>query len=146
VQLDAERRVQVDAGIRPTADSTIIDLQTLTARLGPDRWSLRRPTSVAIGDAYRVEDLLLESGAQRIEASGVVAPTGTQAFDAAFEQVRLRGIAPLLGLSGLGGAQRGASGSPERPPPRSSTAPSTSTCGPKTAGSGPFSWTWATKI
>ncbi len=107
VQLDAKRRVQVDAGIRPTADSTIIDLQTLTARLGPDRWSLRRPTSIAIGDAYRVEDLLLESGAQRIEASGVVAPTGTQAFDTTFEQVRLRGIAPLLGLSGLGGAATG---------------------------------------
>ena len=107
VQLDSKRHVQFDTGIRPTADSTRIDVRTLTARLGPDRWSLRRPTTITIGDAYRVEDLLLESGAQRIEASGVVDPTGPQAFGTTFEQVRLRGIAPLLGLSGLGGAATG---------------------------------------
>ncbi len=107
MKLDAERRVRVDTGIRATGDSTTIDLRTLTAQLGPDQWTLPRPTSITIGDAYRVEDLLLESGAQRIEAHGVVAPTGTQAFDTTFEQVRLRGIAPLLGLSGLGGAATG---------------------------------------
>ena len=106
-QLDSERRVQFDTNIRPTADSTTIDLQTLTARLGPDQWALRRPTSITIGDAYRVGDLALESGTQRIEASGVVDPSGTQEFNTTFEQVRLRGIAPLLGLSGLGGAATG---------------------------------------
>ena len=107
VKLDSDRRVQADTHIRPTADSTTLELRRLTARLGPDQWSLRRPASITIGTAYRMDALLLESGAQRIEADGVVAPTGTQDFTAAFEQVRLRGIAPLLGLSGLGGSATG---------------------------------------
>lgn len=107
VRFDSERRLQLESGIRPTADSTEIDVRRLTARLGPDQWSLRQPTSVTIGAAYRVSDLRLESGKQRIEANGVVDPTGTQDFSATLEHVRLRGIAPLMGLSGLDGAATG---------------------------------------
>ncbi len=107
VQLDPKRRVQLDTDIRPTADSTEIEIRRLTARLGPDQWSLRRPTSITIGASYRVDDLLLESGAQRIEANGIVDPNGTQDFTAALEQVRLRGVAPLMGLSGLDGSATG---------------------------------------
>ncbi|WP_233993977.1 translocation/assembly module TamB [Salinibacter altiplanensis] len=107
VQLGSDRRIQLGTSLQPAADSTTISVHRLTAQLGPDRWSLRRPTSVAIGDAYRLDTLLLESDKQRIEAQGVVAPSGTQDFNATLEQVRLRGIAPLLGLSGLDGVATG---------------------------------------
>ena len=107
VQLDPERRIEVETGIQPTADSTVVRVQQLDARLGPDRWALRQPTTITIGPTYQVDDLLLESGDQRIEADGVVDPNGSQDFRADLQEVRLRGIAPLLGLSGLDGTATG---------------------------------------
>ena len=107
VQLDPERRVDLEAGIRPTADSTVVQVRQFNARLGPDRWALRQPTSITIGRTYEVDDLLLESGSQRIAADGFVNPDGAQDFRADLQEVRLRGIAPLLGLSGLDGTATG---------------------------------------
>jgi len=107
VQLDPERRFEFQTGIQPRGDSTVVQVRQFNARLGPDQWALRETTSISIGQRYRVDELLLESDAQRIEADGVVNPNGSQDFRADLKEVRLRGIAPLFGLSGLDGTATG---------------------------------------
>ncbi|MFB6272408.1 MAG: translocation/assembly module TamB domain-containing protein [Salinibacter sp.] len=107
VKLDAKHRLSLNTSFRPTADPLAIHLHQLNARMGPDRWSLRRETTLTIGAAYRIDEFLLESGVQRIKADGVVNPRGRQDLRVVADSVRLGGIAPLLGLSGLGGTASG---------------------------------------
>ena len=107
MELDSGHEARLKTSFQPTAEPLSIHLHQLTARLGPDQWSLARETSLRIGDAYRVDDLRLESGAQYIEVDGIVDPSGSQDFRASLEQVRLGGFAPLLGLSGLDGTATG---------------------------------------
>ena len=107
VQLDPTHQARLETTFRPTADPLRIQLRDFSARLGPDRWSLLQATSLTIGTAYKVDNLRLESGSQRIEVDGVVHPDSTQDFRTALTDVRLGGIAPLLGLSGLDGRATG---------------------------------------
>ena len=107
VEMDATHRVALRTSFQPTAEPLTLRLHELTARMGPDKWALQQETALTIGPSYRIDQLLLESGAQRIEANGVVDPSGPQDFQVVVEQVRLGGFAPLFGLSGLGGTATG---------------------------------------
>lgn len=107
VQLAPKRKARLQTSFQPAADTMDVRVHQFTARLGPDHWSLRRETTLRIGQTYRVDALLLESESQRIEVDGIVDPSGTQDFRAALTEVRLGGIAPLLGLSGLDGTATG---------------------------------------
>jgi len=106
-QLDPKRKARLKTSFQPAADTMDVQIHQFSARLGPDQWSLRRETTIRIGRTYRVDSLLLESGAQRIEVDGIVDPNGTQDFRAALTDVHLGGMAPLLGLSGLDGTASG---------------------------------------
>ncbi len=107
VQLDSKHEASLKSSFQPTADPLNIRLHQFNARLGPDRWSLFRETTITVGDTYRVGDLQLESGSQRIEVDGSIDPNGSQDFRAVLTDVRLGGVAPLLGLAGLDGTASG---------------------------------------
>ncbi len=107
VRLDQTHQVQLATAFEPAADPMVIRLQELNARMGPDRWHLNQPTDITIGAAYRIGDLRLESGSQRIEVDGLLAPTGTQNVEASLTDVRLGGVAPLFGFAGLDGRATG---------------------------------------
>jgi len=107
VEMDATHKVALKTSFQPTADPLTLRLLELTARMGPDQWTLRQETALTVGTSYQIDPLLLESGAQRIEARGIVDPSGTQDFQVVAEEVRLGEVAPLFGLSGFGGTATG---------------------------------------
>lgn len=107
VELDPTHKVSLSTSFRPLADSIDLRVQQFNVRMGPDRWSLQQETTITIGDTYRVDELLLESGPQRLEADGVVNPTGSQDLRVAMKEVHLGGLAPLLGFTGLDGQATG---------------------------------------
>jgi len=107
VEMDAKHNLSLKTSFQPTADSLAVHLHQFNAQMGPDRWTLRRETTLTIGTTYRINELFLESGRQHIEADGVVTTQGTQDLRIAADSVRLGGIAPLLGLSGLDGTATG---------------------------------------
>jgi translocation and assembly module TamB len=103
LRLDETHRIELNAMVTPATLPVKIRLRALQAQLGPDLWTLHETTAFTVGDAYRVDDLRLTSGAQRMRLDGVVAPTGTQHLEASLSGVRLEGITPLLGLGDLTG-------------------------------------------
>lgn len=107
VRLDDTHQVEIATAFAPAADPLVVQVRGLQARLGPDRWALRDTTALTVGEAYRVDDLRLQSGAQSIQVDGVIDPTGAQNFRASLTQVRLGGIAPLIGLDGIDGTATG---------------------------------------
>jgi len=107
VRLDPSHSARLDAQVRTDAEQTDVLLRQVGLRLDGDRWSLAEETRITIGADYRVRDLLLESGPQRIAVDGVVDPEGTQDVDAAVEELRLDAVSSLVGLSDLGGTLSG---------------------------------------
>ena len=107
VELDPTHTASLTTSFQPTAEPLTLQLREFNARMGPDRWSLLQETSISVGDMYRVDDLRLESGSQRITIDGMIDFNGSQNFRAALKEVRLEGFAPLFGLSGLGGTATG---------------------------------------
>jgi len=107
VEMDATHKVALRTSFQPADDPLALRLHELTARMGPSKWALQQEATVTIGTSYRIDRLLLASDAQRIEAQGVVDPSGTQDLRVVAEEVRLGGIAPLFGLSGFGGTATG---------------------------------------
>ncbi|MFB6279534.1 MAG: translocation/assembly module TamB domain-containing protein [Salinibacter sp.] len=107
VELDETHTTSLEASFRPTLDSLNLHLRDVSARMGPDRWTLAHETTLRLGMAYRVDSLRLESDSQYVEAGGIIDPDGSQDFRVDLNNVRLDGIAPLIGLSGLGGRATG---------------------------------------
>lgn len=107
VQLDPRRSVRLGATFQPEASPMDIHLNQFNLRLGPDRWSLLHETTLTINDHYRIDQLELQSGDQQILADGVIDPSGTQNLSVTIEGLRLGGIAPLLGWTGLDGILSG---------------------------------------
>jgi len=107
VRMDETHTAGLEASFRPTPDSLDLHLRALTARMGPDRWTLAHETTLHLGSTYQVDDLRLESDAQYIAADGIVDPEGSQDFRLELHEVRLGGVAPLVGLSGLDGTATG---------------------------------------
>jgi translocation and assembly module TamB len=103
LRLDETHRITLAAAVAPAATPLTIRLRDLQAQLGPDLWTLQETTALTVGTAYRVDDLRLASGTQRMRLDGVVAPSGTQHLDASLSGVRLGGITPLMGLGDLAG-------------------------------------------
>ncbi len=107
MEMDETHTVSLTTSFQPTAEPLTLRLREFNARMGPDRWSLLQETSIIVGNAYRVDNLRLESGTQRITVDGIIDFNGSQDFRAALKEVRLEGFAPLFGLSGLGGTATG---------------------------------------
>lgn len=107
VQFNPQHTVDLGATFRPATPPIDVHLDRLNLRLGPDRWSLLQPSTITVGETYRVDRLLLHSGSQQVAADGVVAPTGAQSLVVTIEAVRLGGIAPLVGFTGLDGTMTG---------------------------------------
>ncbi|PSQ72673.1 MAG: translocation/assembly module TamB [Bacteroidetes bacterium QH_2_64_26] len=107
VELDETHTTSLEASFRPPLDSLTLHLHDITARMGPDRWTLADETTLTLGTAYQVDNLRLESDTQYVEAGGIIDPDGSQDFRVDLNNVRLDGVAPLIGLSGLGGRATG---------------------------------------
>ena len=107
VRLDPSHRADLQATITPEAEQTTVVLSQLHLRLGPDDWQLAREATLTAGAQYRVHDLLLRSGNQQLSANGVLDFAGTQNLSVAAQEVRLGGVSPLFGFSGLDGTMTG---------------------------------------
>ncbi len=107
LRLDRRRRATLSARLRPHLDASRLTLQSLSARLGANRWQLLQPAEFSYAGPYRLERFLLSSGNQQIAADGRIDPTGRQSFIATVEQVRLDPLAGLFGFPGLGGEVSG---------------------------------------
>jgi translocation and assembly module TamB len=107
VRLDPARRAAVDAYVQADAARTTVTLRSLTLGLAGDRWSLLQEATLTAGAQYRIDGLLLHTGAQQVAVDGVVDPQGTQSLVATVENVRLGAVSPLAGLSGLDGTLSG---------------------------------------
>jgi translocation and assembly module TamB len=107
VELDDTHTAALKASFRPTSDSLDLHLRDFNARMGADRWTLAHETTLTLGSTYRVDDFRLENDTQYLEADGIVDPNGTQDFRMEMQDVRLGGIAPIVGLAGLDGTATG---------------------------------------
>ena len=116
--VDRERNARLDGTVdlRPGRERVV--LQTLDMKLGPDRWTLLQDASIAYGEAYRINNLLLYSGQQQLAADGTVDFDGTQSLIVTLDGVEIGTFTDLLGLEGLGGRLSGTldmSGAAESP-------------------------------
>jgi translocation and assembly module TamB len=107
VRLDPSHSASLDAQVRIDEAQTDVLLRQVGLRLDGDQWSLAEETRITIGSDYQVQNLLLQSGPQRIAVDGVVDPEGTQDVDATVEELRLGAFSSLVGLSDLGGTLSG---------------------------------------
>ena len=101
--LDARRDARLTGRLDLRPERRRLLLEDLGLRLDDDRWTLAAPATIAYGEAYRIDSLVLSSGEQRIAAGGVIDPAGTQDFHLVVESLRTGGFADLLGFRNLGG-------------------------------------------
>jgi len=107
VRLTSNHTANVNATVDPGGDQTEIALTQLNLRLQNDKWSLAETATLTVNDSYRVQDLLLRSGEQKIEANGAVDFAGSQSLVVTLEKVRLGTVSPLLGFPGVNGTLTG---------------------------------------
>jgi translocation and assembly module TamB len=107
VELPSPYSASLAAAVTPGADQTDVTLTRLDLQLQDDPWSLSNDATLSVGDRYRVRDLQLQSGDQRIAVDGVVSMSGEQDAGVTIEDVRLGPVAPLAGLEGVDGTLNG---------------------------------------
>ena len=111
VRLDPTHTATLTGTVTPTADQIEVTLTTIGLRFENDQWSLLQDATLTVaGESatqYRVNGLLLHSGAQQVAVDGLVDLDGTQNLLATLEGVKLGPISSLVGLSGLDGTLSG---------------------------------------
>lgn len=79
------------------------DLDRFDVRVDDDRWALTGSPSVAWGDGLVFDSLALSAGDQSVLLDGRFDLAGTSDLEARIEELRLGGLADLLGLDRLDG-------------------------------------------
>jgi len=109
-KIDAQRNLSIDATLNPFSSPQRLTLNAFDATLDESKWELLQTASVTLGDAYRVNGLLLYSDDQQIAADGRIDPDGTQSLVATIERFEVASISDLAGFDGLGGTLNGTIG------------------------------------
>ena len=107
MRIDPDRTASLQAATTLEDEQTTVTLSQLDLQMQNDQWALQNEAVFTINDRYEVQNFQLQSGNQRIAANGVINASGTQNFNVDVEAVQLGPIAPLVGLSGVGGTVEG---------------------------------------
>lgn len=108
MRLGPKHTATLEAAATFDDEKTTVSLSQLDLQLQTDRWSLQESTTLTVNDRYQIQNFRLRSGDQRVVANGAVDFSGTQSLNVTVEALKLAPIAPLVGLSGVGGTLEGA--------------------------------------
>ncbi len=106
-RLDRERGARVSGSYFTYPDSQLIRLDLVNLSLDEDIWDLVQPTSISLGETYRVDNFDVRSGDQRIALNGIIDLADRQDVLFEVENFRVGTVADLLGFTGLDGPVSG---------------------------------------
>lgn len=101
--LDDRRQVSLTLRADPHAQASRLELDRLDIRVDGDQWKLVGSPTVSWGDGIQVDSLALRAGDQAITLDGRLDLEGSIDLVAAIDQLRIGGIADLVGLDRLDG-------------------------------------------
>lgn len=101
--LDDRREVSVELRADPRAETSRLELDRLDVRVDDDRWELSGSPRISWVDGIQVDNLALRSGDQALTMDGRLDLEGSSDLRGSIDQLRLGGIADLVGFDRLDG-------------------------------------------
>jgi hypothetical protein len=105
--MDHRRDAALSARVEVSPSPLAVLLDRLEVRLDEDRWALAEPVRVDLSDGMTIDSLAFQAGSQEILARGRMGARGPLDFRMEAREVRIGGVAEMLGRSDLRGSVSG---------------------------------------